>query len=198
MSTTYLALLRGINVGGNNIIKMESLKKTFEEMGFSAVKTYIQSGNVIFADGKNDKITGLCNKAEIAKKIEKALSKKYGYDARIVLVTFAEMRKIIAGFPAGFGDQPNEFRYDVWFLREPATSKDVMQVVKMREGVDRVFKGKKAVYTARLNVQATKSQLPKIVQTPVYQNITVRGWKVVKKLGELMEAANADASDKET
>ena len=46
----YVALLRGINVGGNNIIKMDELKQIFEEIGFSGVKTYIQTGNVIFDD----------------------------------------------------------------------------------------------------------------------------------------------------
>ena len=51
----YVALLRGINVGGNNIIKMDELKKIFEEIGFSNVKTYIQTGNVIFDDTEKDK-----------------------------------------------------------------------------------------------------------------------------------------------
>ena len=58
---TYLALLRGINVGGNNIIKMVDLKATFEEMGFSDVKTYIQIGNVICSSDRT-------NKAELKRK----------------------------------------------------------------------------------------------------------------------------------
>ena len=62
----YLALLRGINVGGNNIIKMDELKKTFEELNFSDVKTYIQSGNVLFKDAEKDRM-------KISEKIEKAL-----------------------------------------------------------------------------------------------------------------------------
>jgi uncharacterized protein (DUF1697 family) len=179
MPVKYLALLRGINVGGNNVIKMNDLKKTFEEMGFSGVQTYIQSGNVIFCGGEN-------NKAKLSRKIEQTLSKKYGYNARIALLTFAELQQIIAEIPAGYGEQPDEFRYDVWFPREPVTPNDVMCVVKIREGVDWVFAGGKVVYTSRLNAQATKSYLPKIIQTPVYQSITVRGLKVAKKLLELM------------
>ena len=65
----YLALLRGINVGGKNIIKMDELKKIFEGMKFTDVKTYIQSGNVIFLDYENDQI-------KIQKKIERSLFKK--------------------------------------------------------------------------------------------------------------------------
>jgi uncharacterized protein (DUF1697 family) len=56
METSYVALLRGINVGGKNIIKMETLKQCFVDMGFSDVKTYIQSGNVIFKTQKSDKL----------------------------------------------------------------------------------------------------------------------------------------------
>ena len=56
MDTFFIALLRGINVGGKNIIKMEQLKQVFVNMGFSDVKTYIQSGNVIFRTSENDKL----------------------------------------------------------------------------------------------------------------------------------------------
>jgi uncharacterized protein (DUF1697 family) len=65
----YVVLLRGINVGGNNIIKMNDLKKLFEEMNFSGVKTYIQSGNVLFNDCENDKM-------KLIKIIEKELFEK--------------------------------------------------------------------------------------------------------------------------
>ena len=67
---TYIALLRGINVGGNNIIKMVDLKLAFEEMEFSNVKTYIQSGNVIFSSDRK-------NKVELTDEIEKKLLEKF-------------------------------------------------------------------------------------------------------------------------
>jgi uncharacterized protein (DUF1697 family) len=176
----YLVLLRGINVGGNNIIKMASLQQTFEEMRFAAVKTYIQSGNVICSADEKDK-------TQLTQIIEKKLSKTYNYDACVVILTFAELTKVVTAIPAGFGEAAETYRYDVWFVKEPATADDVMSVVKIREGVDWVYKGKQVVYTQRLMSQATKSRLTKIIQEPVYQNLTIRNWNTTKKLFELMQ-----------
>ena len=174
-----LALLRGINVGGNNIIKMEALKKTFAEMGCTGVQTYIQSGNVIFYHAEK-------NRAALLAQIEQALSKQYRYEARLALYTLAEMKKIIAAIPPGFGEEPDTYRYDVWFVLHGATAHDVMQRLTLREGVDQAYRGPKAVYTARLTSQATKSRLTKIIQEPVYQYLTIRNWNTTRKLVELM------------
>jgi uncharacterized protein (DUF1697 family) len=176
-----LCLLRGINVGGNNIIKMEDLKKTFEEMQCAGVKTYIQSGNVIFfSDGQA--------KEQLLRTIEQTLSKKYGYEARAVLLTLAEMRTVIAGIPAEWEANPGEYRCDVWFVRRPATVADLMRSVKTREGVDQVRRGRTVMYAWRLTRLAGKTYFTKIIQEPVYQNITIRNWNTAKKLLDLMEA----------
>jgi uncharacterized protein (DUF1697 family) len=174
-----LVLLRGINVGGNNIIKMEALKKTFEELGCTGVKTYIQSGNIIFHADETDN-------AALTQKIEQALSKKFHYAARLALLDFGEMKKVIADMPAGFGETPDTFRCDVWFLLAGASPQDIMRQVKIREGVDQVYRGRKAVYAARLNSQAGKSFLTKIIREPVYQYITIRGFRTTLKLFDLM------------
>jgi len=176
----YLALLRGINVGGKNIIKMASLKTAFEEMGVSCVKTYIQSGNVIFCAGETDK-------AKLTRKIEKNLSQKFGYEARVLLLGLAEYRKIIEGAPAGFGDEPEKYRRDVWFLMEGLSAAEVIRNLSPREGVDWIHAGKGAVYTKRLTSQMGKSRLSKINQLPMYQNMTIRNWNTSRKLLEMME-----------
>jgi uncharacterized protein (DUF1697 family) len=175
----YLALLRGINVGGNNIIKMAGLQTAFEEMRFTAVKTYIQSGNVIFSADEKDK-------TKLTKIIERKLSKTYNYDARIVILAFTELKEIVAEIPAGFGEDAETYRYDVWFVKEPATADDAIIAVKTREGVDWVYKGKNVVYAQRLISQAARSRLTKIIQEPVYQSLTIRNWNTTKKLFELM------------
>ena len=176
---TYLALLRGINVGGKNIIKMDSLKKTFEEMGFSGVKTYIQSGNIIFSSGETDKV-------KLTQVIEKALTEKFKYEARVLLLGLAEYQKIIDGAPTGFGEEPEKYRHDVWFLMTGLNAAELMRNISIREGVDSVYKEKNAIYTKRLTSQMGKSRLSRIIQTPMYQNITIRNWNTSKKLLELM------------
>ena len=86
ISIQFLALLRGINVGGNNIIKMVDLKKCFESMGFSDVTTYIQSGNIIFNSDEKDK-------SKILDKVEKELSNNFKYDAKAVVISYKELKE---------------------------------------------------------------------------------------------------------
>ena len=89
--TVYIALLRGINVGGRNIIKMAQLKSTFEEMGFSEVKTYIQSGNVVFKSGEDENI--------LKEKIQSYLEEVFGFKVSVVLRTGWELEQIVLNQP---------------------------------------------------------------------------------------------------
>jgi uncharacterized protein (DUF1697 family) len=179
----YLALLRGINVGGKNIIKMVDLKASFESMGFSDVTTYIQSGNVVFASTEKDD-------AKLTDKIEKALSKRFNYTSRLVLVARPEMKKIVAGVPKGFGDEPDKYRYDVIFLKEPLTPAKAMEQVRIRAGVDQAHEGKYVLYFSRLISKASSSYLTKIISLPMYQNMTIRNWNTTTKLLAMMETSD--------
>jgi uncharacterized protein (DUF1697 family) len=144
---------------------------------------------VIFSAGEKDKI-------KLINKIEKQLSKRFSFQARIALLTFAELTKAVAGMPPEFGEDPKSFRYDFWFLLEPARPADVMRYVKTREGVDRVYKGRQVVYVSRLCALAGKSYLTKIILEPVYQHITIRSLNTAKKLLELMSQDNNPAASK--
>jgi Uncharacterized protein conserved in bacteria len=89
--TTYIALLRGINVGGKNIIKMTELKKVFESMGLFDVKTYIQSGNVLFNSSETEDI--------LKEKIESEIEKVFRISLTVVLRTASELEGIINNCP---------------------------------------------------------------------------------------------------
>jgi uncharacterized protein (DUF1697 family) len=178
--TQYLALLRGINVGGKNIIKMADLKACFEEMGFANVRTYIQSGNVLLESAENDK-------AAFTTKVEVGLSKRFNFVAKVVVISQKELAGVVKSAPEGFGGDDKKFRYDVIFLKEPLTPKEAMQSVKIREGVDTAHAGKQALYFSRLISRASQSYLTKIIGMPVYQNMTIRNWNTTTKLLALME-----------
>ena len=181
-STTYLALLRGINVGGNNLIKMAALKECFEQNGFADVSTYIQSGNVLFRSGARDvkRLTG---------RVERMLSAEFGYEARVLVVSHAELRAIVKKAPAGFGSRPDEHLSDVVFLMRPLRVHEAMEHVQIREGVDECFAGKGVLYFSRLKAKAGSSRLNKIASSPVYADITIRSWSTTTKLlGKLDEA----------
>jgi uncharacterized protein (DUF1697 family) len=179
----YLVLLRGINVGGKNIIKMADLKAGFEAMGFSNVVTYIQSGNVLFQSNEKDKTL-------LTTTIEKGLSKRFNFEAKVVPISQQELAGIIRNAPDGFGSEEDKFRYDVIFLKEPLTPKEAMKSVSVREGVDTAHAGRQALYFSRLISRASQSHLTKIIGLPVYQNMTIRNWNTTTKLLALMEGQN--------
>jgi uncharacterized protein (DUF1697 family) len=179
-NTQYLALLRGINVGGKNIIKMVDLKACFEELGFSNVLTYIQSGNILFQSGEKDKTT-------LTNKIEKELSKKFDYLSHLVTITHKELDGIVHEAPRGFGKDAETYRYDVIFLIAPLTPNEAMKSVSTKAGVDTAQAGKRALYFSRLTSKASQSHLTKIIGLPVYQNMTIRNWNTTTKLLALME-----------
>jgi uncharacterized protein (DUF1697 family) len=173
----YLALLRKIYVGGINVIKMNDLKTLFEEMNFTNVKTYIQSGNVLFNSFEKSKVT-------IKEKIDKELS---GINSKIKIMTLDEMKEIIIEKPELYGDENDKYKYTIIFLIDPLKAKDAIKEMKMKDGVDKMWEGKNVLYISQLKSQITKSYLTKIVGTSIYQNMTLRTWNVTKKLYELME-----------
>jgi uncharacterized protein (DUF1697 family) len=176
----YLVLLRGINVGGNNIVKMDELKKLFEGMDFSAVMTYIQSGNIVFMDSEADK-------TKLIEKIESALFKRLNNSVKVSLLTLHEVQEIITKKPKGFGENAEEYKYDAVFLIRPLTAKDALRYFETKNGVDAICVGKNVLYFQRLKKDYRKSYFSKIAGTAIYKNITIRNWNTTKKMYELME-----------
>lgn len=179
--TRYVALLRGINVGGKNLIKMTDLKACFEALGFQDVSTYIQSGNVLFSTARSDQ-------TKLTKLIEEAISKTFNYQSRVVIRSNKRLKEIIAHAPKSFGSEPAIYRYDVLFLKEPLTAEEAMKSVFIKEGVDEAFSWKGVLYFSRLISKATQSHLNRIASMPVYQSMTLRNWNTTTKLLNLMEA----------
>jgi len=179
MNKFYIALLRGINVVGKNIIKMEQLKQVFDNMGFSDVKTYIQSGNVIFRTSESDKL-------ELTDRIENQLRKNFSAEIKTLVLTADDLAETVENAPENFGAEPEKFRYDVWFLLPPTKINDVVSNLRLREGVDFLQAGKNVIYTSRLTSQMGKSYFSKIMQTPISKNFTIRNWNTTKTLLELI------------
>lgn len=178
----YLALLRGINVGGKNLIKMADLKACFEAQGFQDVQTYIQSGNVIFRSAGSDR-------AFLTHQIEAALLETFDYKLPVVVRSAAELQAIVEHAPDGFGRQPDTYRYDVIFLKEPLTAIGAIQSVTTKEGVDQAWAGDGVLYFSRLIARAGQSRLSRIVSTPIYTSITIRNWRTTTRLLAMMDAA---------
>jgi uncharacterized protein (DUF1697 family) len=173
---SYVILLRGINVGGKNLVPMAGLRKCLEEKGFSNVSTYIASGNVIL---KSDKRTN-----DIKAQIEEVLPENFKIDdafIKVLVLTHKQLQTIIDNKPKGFGEQPEKYHSDVIFLMG-IDSAQAMPAFNPREGVDQVWAGNGVIYSQRLSSLRTKSHLSKIMVTPLYKSMTIRNWNTTSKL----------------
>lgn len=179
-NNTYIALLRGINVGGNSLIKMVDLKACFEEMKLNDVVTYIQSGNVVFKSPETDQ-------EKLITTIEDALFKKFSIKIRVVVVTQKQLVNIVNKSPKDFGSEPALYRYDVIFLKKPLIPKEAIKSFSVKEGVDAVYTGIDVIYFSRLIEKAAQSRLPRIISLPIYKEMTIRNWNTTTRLLALTE-----------
>jgi uncharacterized protein (DUF1697 family) len=180
--TKYVALLRGINVGGKNIIKMDALRACLEDSGLTNVRTYIASGNVLF-ESQHDLLY-------VESVVDKSLKAKFGYIGPTVIVSEADFKTIISDAPKGFGTEPNKFHSDVIFLKHPFKANEVLQDVvalNVRAGVDTACAGSKALYFTRVSAERTKSRMSKITELPSYKSMTIRSWNTAIKLLALLD-----------
>ena len=182
MTTAYLALLRGINVGGKNKVPMAELKACFEELGCENVRTYIASGNVLFESRMRS--------AALTEKLQEALPTKFKLDSeliRVLVLSRDQLQTVIDQAPKGFGTEPGTYHSDAIFLMG-VPSDEAMKLFNPREGVDKVWQGDLAIYSRRLSAQRTRSRLSKIMASPLYKQMTIRSWVTTTRLYELMNA----------
>jgi len=177
----YVALLRGINVGGNNVIRMADLRVCLEADGFADVRTYIQSGNVVFTASRSA--------ATLTARLERALSAGFGYEATVAVRSARQFREIVDAAPEGFGVDRERYRSDVLFLIPPLTPARAIADVPTREGVDRAWTGPGVLYFDRLASRASQSRLSKIVSLPIYRSLTIRNWATTCKMLEMVETS---------
>ena len=175
----FVALLRGVNVGGNNMISMSSLKKSFETLGFTDVVTYINSGNIIFKSKQTDA-------RKLEKKIEQVLSKDYQLDSRVVVRTFAEMEKIVESLPQTWtGD--SRWRYNVIFLRHSIDSEDILRELEVKQDIEEVVYCPGALFWSALVSDLNRTNMLKLSSRKMYQDMTIRNQNTTRKLYELMK-----------
>jgi uncharacterized protein (DUF1697 family) len=182
--TVYVALLRGINVGGKNIIKMAALKEAFEAIGLSKVKTYIQSGNVLFISNEEEEI--LCNK------IEHEIQTVFGITTKIILRTADELEQIIFNCPfteeeIKEAEQLSEVEsLYVALLPLKLNEENIQRIEPYRNkgdnyeiiGRDVYLLFQHSIRNSKLAGNLNKLELPS----------TVRNWKTLRKLSELAKA----------
>ena len=176
----YVAFLRAINVGGKNLVRMADVRACLEELGLEGVRTYIQSGNILFE-------SDLAGVGRLTSKIEQAYSATFHHNAPVFLRSETQLRRIVTQAPKAWknGDQ---LRKNVAFLRRPLTAAQVLGHFQPRPGVDSAQAGDDVVYMSTLISRRSQSGFPKIVGTPIYRDMTIRNFSTCQNILGLMEA----------
>lgn len=177
--TRYVALLRGINVGGKNLVAMPALRSCFEAHGFENVSSYIQSGNVLFETSRSSR--------DLVREIEALLLAEFRLPLVVFLRSHAHLRATVVGAPRGFGEDPEKYLCDVVFLRAPLTASAAIKDFPTKEGVDTVAAGKGVLYISRVRAKAVQSRLSRVASLSIYKSMTIRNWNTTTKLLALLD-----------
>lgn len=175
---TYVALLRGINVGGNNKIDMKALKTVFEAAGMTSVRTYINSGNVIFSCD-----TG--TRATIATMLASAIERQFGLAIPVLVRDVNEMRSIVEALPAEWANDASA-KCDVVFLWPEVDTPETLEALAIDSKVEDARYTPGAILRRVTRKNVTRSRLTRIVGTPLYTQVTLRNCTTARKLLALM------------
>jgi uncharacterized protein (DUF1697 family) len=176
----YVALLRGINVGGNRAVPMGRLKQAFEALELSGVSTYINSGNVIF--DSPERSTG-----RLTQRIEQALEREFGFPVGVIIRNAGEISKLVAGLPSSWVND-DKTKCDVIFLAREIDRPAIVKEFRFDPALEQVRYVPGAVIWKIDRSKQSKSKMTKIVASPAYQKMTIRNPNTVRRLHERMQA----------
>ncbi len=176
--TNYVALLRGINVGGANLISMAALKTTFEKLGFSNVRTFLNTGNILFQSKSVDS-----RKLEVA--IETAIASHFAEPIRVMVRSSQAMANLIAHLPKSWRD-PSDKRCNVIFLTHTIDSPDLVKQFHPKPDIEELHYVPGALLWSASLATLTKSNMLKLAVSPLYQDMTIRRLSSAMKINDLL------------
>lgn len=174
----YIAMLRGINVSGQKIIKMEHLRASFETLGFRGVETYVQSGNVIFETAKN-------SSESLSRKIGERILRDFGFPVSIVLKTSKNLEKVIQGNPFARKKTIDPSKLHVTFLSEPPSRSALRRLQVLSAEPDQFRLAGQEIYLycpdGYGRTKLSNSAFERILSVAA----TTRNWRTLNKLFEM-------------
>jgi uncharacterized protein (DUF1697 family) len=175
--TTYVALLRGINVGCKNKVPMAMLRDVFASLGLEDVVTYIQSGNVVFTSG--------VKAAQVASDIAGAINQEFGLSVPVIVRTRAELAKVATSNPyLKPGADPSHLH--VTFLAEKPTAAAIKQLDPERSAPDEFVVHGREIFMLLPNGMGRSKLTIDYFERRLGTTATARNWNTVNKLLELM------------
>lgn len=174
----YVALLRGVNVGGANKVSMAELRNVFETEGMTAVDSYINSGNIIFS-------TEMQHRAELVSLLESSLKEHTGLDIDVQLRNEDELAAVVEAIPQEWKND-DSMKCDVVFLQPDVDRAETLEELRPRPGIEDALYIPGVIVWRVDRKDATRSRLTRIVGTPLYRHVTVRNCNTTRKLLELL------------
>ena len=177
----YLALLRGINVGGHNKITKDELKETFEALGGENVRTYIQSGNILFRHAS----TSL---PDLTQAIETELSTRFNYPARAVVLRETDFQAALASAPPTWGTDADQ-KHNALFTYAEISPQDVLDGLKVqpKDDLETLTMGPGVVYWSISKAEDTRTAYAKLPSAAISKKVTIRNHNTVFKLRDLFD-----------
>ena len=177
----FLALLRGINVGGKNIIPKDNLRECFEDLGCVNVRTYIQSGNILFR-------SDVRRVDDLTRMVKAGLSQRFAYDAQAVVIPERKYRSMVNAAPEHWGLNEDQ-KHNALFTLAGTSSARVLEALNrpLRSGFEAVTVAPGVLFWSVSKQKFGMSTIATLAALPIYQRLTVRNHNTVLRLLELFD-----------
>lgn len=178
---TYVAFMRGINVGGNGLIKMDQLRDALSVAGLENVRTYIQSGNVLFD-------SPVIDNSKLAGSISASIKRAFDMDVAVAVFTGSQWREVIKDAPAWWGKDP-AWKHNIFIVLAPTSAADAMEEIgELKPGMEKLALGKNVMYQSYEFAQTGRATTgSKLVSRPIYKQLTIRNFNTAQKIALLVK-----------
>ncbi len=184
----YVALLRGINVGGKNKINMKQLKQAFEQAGMTAVVTYINSGNIIFASE--------LPQHELSPLLEQKIHEIFSLDIPVMIRNLIEITAVIEALPEDWTND-DQMKSDVLFLWNEIDDPSIIDKLPLKPNMGIVHYIPGAVLLSIPRKNAAQSGMNKLVGSKLYRYMTIRNVNTTREIYRLMYSTSEAISSME-
>ena len=176
----YIALLRGINISGKNKVSMAELKRAFERLGYNDVKTYLNSGNVIFSSDEADTI-------KITRQIEEMIQHRFHLDIPVFVISQEGLRDILHHAPDWWGDESKEIYDNLIFVMPSATAELIAEKIgEPTKELEQICICKNAIFWSFDRKKYAKANWwKKTASAGIGEMITIRTANTLKKIVEM-------------
>lgn len=176
--TTYISILRGINVSGHKLIKMDALRKSYEKLGFRNVTTYVQSGNVIFTERKTEP-------DKLEQKISRQIKKDFGFEVPVIVLTVDKLNQIIDNNPFLKAADTDPIFLHVTFLSSKPNHYDRKTIEDRKQNGEEIHFSDSAVYLYCPHGYGRSKLSNNFLETKLKVRATTRNWKTTNELLKL-------------